>query len=438
MNDSTKPKKFEAAMAEPVALPAPGRIGFNLWKHLLTGFLKKSIKVGTLDLTFPDASRFHFGSGEPYVAATITSSRALRRIALNPDLATGESYMDGSLRIDSGDIYGLLDIVLGNIGGAAGSSLRRAWLVFRRAIRPLTLFNPALRSRRNVAHHYDLTDQVYKLFLDADRQYSCAYFTTPRDTLEQAQAQKKRHIAAKLLLRPGLRVLDIGSGWGGMARFLAQAADVSVTGLTLSTEQLSYAKTETANAGMDDKVTFHLRDYRHETGRYDRVVSVGMFEHVGTPHYRTYFDTVSDRLTDDGVALVHTIGTSGPPGAPGAWIKKYIFPGGYVPAMSEVLPAIEKSGLIVTDVEVLRLHYAETLRAWRQRFLANRDQIAALHDEKFCRMWEFYLAVCEAAFRHTGLVVFQFQLAKRQTTVPLTRGYIAQAEAPPRRANIPQ
>lgn len=213
-----------------------------------------------------------------------------------------------------------------------------------------------------------------------------------------------------------------------MARFLARDADVSVTGLTLSKEQLAYSRTKTADAGLDDKVAFHLRDYRHETARYDRVVSVGMFEHVGTPHYRTYFDTVSDRLADDGVALIHTIGTSGPPGAPGAWIKKYIFPGGYVPSMSEVLPAIEKSGLIVTDVEVLRLHYAETLRAWRQRFLVNRAQVKDLYDERFCRMWEFYLAVCEAAFRHNGLVVFQFQLAKRKTTVPLTRDYIASAE----------
>ncbi|PVA09006.1 SAM-dependent methyltransferase [Pelagivirga sediminicola] len=337
--------------------------------------------------------------------------------------------MDGTLRIDYGDIYGFLDIVLGNLGDASGSPLRRAWLALRRLVRPLTLFNPARRSQSNVAHHYDLTDQLYDLFLDADRQYSCAYFATPGDTLEQAQAQKKRHIAAKLLLEPGQRVLDIGSGWGGMARFLARDADVSVTGLTLSKEQLLYAKIETANAGLDDEVTFHLRDYRHEAARYDRIVSVGMFEHVGTPHYRTFFNTVSDRLTDDGIAVVHTIGTSGPPGAPGAWIKKYIFPGGYAPAMSEVLPSIEKSGLIVTDVEVLRLHYAETLRAWRQRFLANRAQLSDLHDDRFCRMWEFYLSACEAAFRHTDLVVFQFQLAKRKTTVPLTRDYIANAKA---------
>jgi len=429
MNDSTKLKHLDATLVAPVAPAKRARPRFNLWKHFLTGFLNRSIKAGTLDLTFPDASRVRFGSGQPYVAATITSLRSLRRIALNPDLAVGEAYMDGTLRVDSGDIYGFLDLVLGNLGDDTNSPLRRAWFSFRRLIRPLTLFNPARRSQRNVAHHYDLTDQLYELFLDADRQYSCAYFATPEDTLDQAQTQKKRHIAAKLLLEPGQRVLDIGSGWGGMARFLAREADVSVTGLTLSGEQLAYARTETARAGQDDKVTFHLRDYRHETARYDRVVSVGMFEHVGTPHYHTYFNKVAERLTDDGVALIHTIGNSGPPGAPGAWIKKYIFPGGYVPSMSEVLPAIEKSGLIVTDVEVLRLHYAETLRAWRQRFLANRDQVAALHDDRFCRMWEFYLAACEAAFRHTGLVVFQFQLAKRKTTVPLTRDYIGDAQA---------
>ena len=428
MNDSTKFEDLDSTAVHPARTnDRPGGRG-NIWRYLLSGFLNRSIKNGTLSLTFPDGAHRQFGSGDPHIAATITSARTLRRIALNPDLATGEAYMDGSLRIDRGDIYGFLDIVLGNLGDATGSHLRSAWLAFRRLIRPLTLFNPAHLSRRNVEHHYDLTDQLYELFLDADRQYSCAYFATPEDTLEQAQTQKKRHIATKLLLQPGQRVLDIGSGWGGMARFLARDADVSVTGLTLSKEQLAYSRTKTADAGLDDKVAFHLRDYRHETARYDRVVSVGMFEHVGTPHYRTYFDTVSDRLADDGVALIHTIGTSGPPGAPGAWIKKYIFPGGYVPSMSEVLPAIEKSGLIVTDVEVLRLHYAETLRAWRQRFLVNRAQVKDLYDERFCRMWEFYLAVCEAAFRHNGLVVFQFQLAKRKTTVPLTRDYIASAE----------
>lgn len=403
-----------------------GRIG--LWRQLLCVFLDRSIKHGTLVLTFPDGSRRQFGSGNPCIFATIKCARSLRRIALNPDLAAGEAYMDGSLCVDHGDIYDFLDLVLGNLGDATGSTVRGVRLSLRRLTRPLKLFNPAGRSRHNVAHHYDLASQLYERFLDTDRQYSCAYFAKPEDTLEQAQIQKSRHIAIKLLLQPGQRVLDIGSGWGGMARFLARDAQVSVTGLTLSREQLTYARRETINAGLDSSVTFHLRDYRHETGQYDRIVSVGMFEHVGTPHYRTYFKAIADRLTEDGAALVHTIGTSGPPGAPSAWIEKYIFPGGYVPAMSEVLPAIEKSGLIVTDIEVLRLHYAETLRAWRLRFLANRATLVALYDDNFCRMWEFYLAACEAAFRHTGLVVFQFQLAKRKNTVPLKRDYIVDAE----------
>jgi len=429
MNDSSKMTKSAATRVYPVAADARPRGRVNLWKYLLSGFLTRSIRQGTLTLTFPDGSRRRFGSGSPRIAAMIATSQTLRRITLNPDLAVGEAYMDGTLRIDGDDIYGFLDLVMGNLGSVAKSPLRRFWLAFRRLIRPLTLFNPASRSEANVAHHYDLTDHLYDLFLDSDRQYSCAYFATPDDTLEQAQARKKRHIAAKLMLEPGQRVLDIGSGWGGMARFLARRADVTVTGLTLSKEQLSYARDQTTLAGLGGKVAFHLRDYRHETARYDRIVSVGMFEHVGTPHYRAYFNTVADRLTKDGVALIHTIGSSGPPGAPSPWIKKYIFPGGYVPAMSEVLPAIEKSGLIVTDVEVLRLHYAETLRIWRHRFMANRTAVTGIYDDRFCRMWEFYLAACEAAFRHGGLVVFQFQLAKQNTTVPVTRDYISEQDA---------
>ena len=337
--------------------------------------------------------------------------------------------MDNTLQIVDGDIYEFLDLCLGNLRGRQRSRIRGLWQAARRIARPITLYNPVRRAERNVAHHYDLSDELYELFLDADRQYSCAYYRNADDTLEAAQAQKKRHIAAKLLLAPGQQVLDIGSGWGGLARSIARDAGATVTGLTLSREQLAYANEQTEADGLDDWVRFHLRDYRHETGSYDRIVSVGMFEHVGTGHYRTYFNTVADRLKDDGVALIHTIGMSSGPSAPGAWIKKYIFPGGYVPALSEIIPAIEKSGLIINDIEVLRLHYAETLRAWRQRFMARRRQVAALYDERFCRMWEFYLAACEAGFRHNGLVVFQIQLAKRNDAVPLTRDYIAAAES---------
>ena len=285
------------------------------------------------------------------------------------------------------------------------------------------------RVRANVAHHYDLSDQLYQLFFDADRRYSCAYFTSPEDSLEWAQEQKKRHIAAKLLLAPGHRVRDIGSGWGGLALHLAWTDHVYVTGITLSVEQAAYARRPAEAAGLADRVRFALEDYRDETGRYDRIVSVGMFEHVGVRHYRAYFSRIRDLLAEDGVALVHTIGSADGPGAFSPWIDKYIFPGGYIPALAEIAPAIEQSALCITDIEVLRLHYPETLKEWRHRFRANRARAAALYDERLCRMWEFYLAACEAAFRRNGLVVFQIQLSKRFEVVPLTRDYIAARES---------
>lgn len=428
MNDNTKLIERVATQIDTTSeLPARAGRG-RFWARPLCRFLARSIKAGTLTLILPDGTRRQFGEGEPHVTAAITQIRSLRRIAINPDLALGEAYMDGTLRIDQGDIYDFLDLVLGNLGAATHSPLRKAWRLLHRLSRPLVLFNPAKRSQRNVAHHYDLSDELYDLFLDEDRQYSCAYFSSSTDTLEIAQERKKRHIAAKLLLKPGQQVLDIGSGWGGLGRTLAQEWDVSVTGLTLSEDQLAYARTQTHTAGLGDKVRFHLRDYRHETGRYDRVVSVGMFEHVGPGHYGTFFRTVADRLSPDGIALIHTIGSSGRPGAPNSWIKKYIFPGGYVPSLSEILPVIERSGLTVTDVEVLRLHYAATLREWRHRFVTNRATVAALFDDRFCRMWEFYLAACEAGFRHKNLVVFQIQLAKRNDVMPLTRDYVSALE----------
>jgi cyclopropane-fatty-acyl-phospholipid synthase len=336
--------------------------------------------------------------------------------------------MDGALVVEDGDIYEFLNLCFSNLGWSNGHGLRRVRASLRRRVRRVAQHNPIPVARANVAHHYDLSDTLYELFLDADRQYSCAYFMAPNDTLERAQEQKKRHIAAKLLLRSGQRILDIGSGWGGLAFYLAQVPDVGVTGVTLSTEQRAYAQRRAAEIGVSDRARFLLKDYRQEEGRYDRIVSVGMFEHVGSAHYREYFEKVRDLLEDDGVALIHTIGRADGPGAANAWINKYIFPGGYVPALSEILPAIERAGLYVTDVEVLRLHYAETLKAWRQRFSANRDRVAAIYDERFCRMWEFYLAGCEAAFRHAGLVNFQIQVAKRVDTVPLTRDYIVEWE----------
>ena len=302
----------------------------------------------------------------------------------------------------------------------------RNWLT--PLVRPLQQHNPVRRSRRNVAHHYDLSDKLFDLFLDSDRQYSCAYFLSPDDDLDTAQANKQRHLAAKLLLEPGLSVLDIGSGWGGLALYLARAGGGEVTGLTLSEKQVEMANRRAAEAGLAERVQFHLRDYREESGTYDRIVSVGMFEHVGVNHYPEFFSTVKKLLARDGVCVLHSIGRMAGPSTTSAWLRKYIFPGAYSPALSEVLPAAEDSGLWITDIEVLRVHYAETLRAWRHRFQVNRDRIAELFDERFCRMWEFYLALSEAAFRHGDHFVFQMQLAKRRDAVPLTRDYIAEWE----------
>ena len=408
--------------------PLLKNVGTNGGMLLLQGLLQKIIRKGTLTVIGPAGRSYFVGNGPPSVAIRIVDRTVIPRLLLNPDLALGEAYMDGKLTVEGGDIYDFLDLCFANLGWSSGLGLRRVRASMKRLLRRITQHNPIPVARANVAHHYDLSDTLYELFLDADRQYSCAYIVSPDDTLERAQEQKKRHLAAKLLLRPGQRILDIGSGWGGLDIYLAQVADVDVTGLTLSTEQHAYAQRRTNDIGASDHVRFLLKDYRQEHGRYDRIVSVGMFEHVGVGHYREYFEKVGDLLEDDGVALIHTIGRADGPGAANAWINKYIFPGGYVPALSEILPAIEGAGLYVTDIEVLRLHYAETLKAWRQRFNANRGRVAEIYDERFCRMWEFYLAGCEAAFRHSGLLTFQIQLSKRIDAVPLTRDYIVDWE----------
>jgi cyclopropane-fatty-acyl-phospholipid synthase len=301
-------------------------------------------------------------------------------------------------------------------------------LQIRKALRSLYQRNSESRAKRNVAHHYDLDGRLYELFLDADRQYSCAYFEHPEQTIEEAQLAKKRHIAAKLLVEPGHSVLDIGSGWGGLALYLAEQCGAEVTGITLSDEQLAIAQKRAIQRGLAGPVSFLLQDYRAIKGQFDRIVSVGMFEHVGVGYYDTFFSKAADLLADDGVMVLHSIGSIDGPGVTNPWMTKYIFPGGYSPALSEVLPAIERAGLIVTDIEILRLHYAQTLRAWRERFVSRRAEAEALYDERFFRMWEFYLAGCEAAFRFGGLMVFQIQLAKKLDAVPLTRGYIADRE----------
>ncbi len=394
---------------------------------VLRAALTRIIRTGTLELCLPDRRVLHFGTGGPIVAIAIHDWQTVRRIAINPDLALGEAYMDGRLSVTHGDIYAFLDLCLSNIGLGSGHWVRRLQQRLHQLGRRFMMHNSVGRAQRNVAHHYDLSDDLYDLFLDPERQYSCAYFETPRDSLETAQIRKLDHIAAKLHLAPGQKVLDIGSGWGGLALSLARRADVEVIGVTLSAKQQHYAEARALREGLSDKVHFALRDYRHQRGQFDRIVSVGMFEHVGVAYYPEYFSRIAELLSGDGVALVHTIGSVTEPAAPHPWIRKYIFPGGYIPSLSEIMPAIERSGLIVADIEVLHLHYAETLKAWRLRFLANRDHVEALYDARFCRMWEFYLAACEASFRYGGLVVFQIQLTRKVGVLPMIRNDISEA-----------
>lgn len=338
--------------------------------------------------------------------------------------------MEGRLTIEEGSLYGFLDLLFRSIGlKQLEYPLSGLTEKLRGLMRRIHQFNPAGRSRRNVARHYDLPDRLYDLFLDGDRQYSCGYFMTCDETLEKCQAQKKRHLAANLLLRPGDSVLDIGSGWGGLGLTLAREFGAKVSGLTLSTEQHLHSNLRAGRAGLADRVQFHLRDYRSEVGKYDRIVSVGMFEHVGVNHYGEFFRKISELLADDGVAVLHSIGRPDGPGHTNPWIARHIFPGGYSPALSEVLQAIEKAGLLVTDIEILRMHYAETLRLWRGRFEERRNEIRDLCDERFCRMWEFYLVTSELSFRHQGMMVFQIQLAKRPDAVPITRDYITRFES---------
>jgi len=399
---------------------------------LLAQVLARVVGAGQLTI-IDETGRSHRIRGAapgPAVTMRIHDRWTGVRIALRPRLALGEAYMDGRLTVEEGGLYDLLDLLGRNIAAVEAAPLMRWSYALQRWLRLLEQYNPVGKAQKNVAHHYDLRDELYDFFLDRDRQYSCAYFRTNDESLEIAQENKKRHIAAKLVLKPGQKVLDIGSGWGGMGLFLAGTFDVDVTGVTLSREQHTVSSRRTIEKGVTEKVRFKLLDYREESGRYDRIVSVGMFEHVGSAHYLEYFRKVKDLLTEDGVMLLHSIGRMEPPGGTNTWLRKYIFPGGYSPALSEVLAAIEKAGLWVTDIEVLRLHYAETLRIWRERFLANREQIKQLagYDDRFCRMWEFYLAGCEVAFRYMNQMVFQIQIARRQDAVPLTRDYMASGE----------
>jgi cyclopropane-fatty-acyl-phospholipid synthase len=398
-------------------------------ERLLRRALTRFIRSGNLRVTTARGNSFLLGDGSgPNVAVRFTSRRALYRVLLDPELRLGEAYMDGGLVIEQGTLDDLLTLLLTQDRTGKPPYFARPQWFLRYLKRRVSQLNWRQRSRHNVAHHYDLDGRLYSLFLDADQQYSCAYFENADQSLDDAQLAKKRHLAAKLLVEPAQTVLDIGCGWGGLSLYLAEYLRAKVTGITLSDEQFKRAAARAHEKRLTASAKFLLQDYRDATGSYDRIVSVGMFEHVGVSHYAAFFRKAAELLSDDGVMVLHSIGRSEGPNVTNPWIAKYIFPGGYIPALSEVLPAVERSGLLVTDIEILRLHYAETLKAWRERFLAHAGDVKRIYDECFLRMWEFYLAASEMAFREQNLMVFQIQIAKRQDVVPLTRDYIAREE----------
>jgi len=395
---------------------------------MLQKLLNSSFKAGDLTVVYPDGKRLRYGDGTgPEVVVRITG-RAIRRIGLSLSLGFGESYMDGDLSFERGDIFDLLDIGGRNLALRAPPGRHPFTGVITWIARHIQELNDRAGARRNVHHHYDLSYDLYRRFLDEDMQYSCAYFAQPEMSLEQAQAAKKAHIAAKLRLEPGMSVLDIGCGWGGLGLTLAEDYGVKVHGVTLSTEQLAVAERRAKERGLADRVRFTLTDYRDLRGPFDRIVSVGMFEHVGAPNYLAYFEQVRDLLTPDVIAVIHSIGRTDPPAVTSPFIAKYIFPGGSIPALSEVTAAVEQSGLWTTDIEILRLHYAETLRCWRMRFLAERDAVREMYDERFCRMWEIYLGMSELSFRSGSHMVLQIQLAKQLGAVPIVRDYMVDDE----------
>lgn len=406
---------------------------------ILRPFLSRIVRKGRLTVVAPDGARETFGEpapGFPDVTVRFTSRRGMRRILLDPRLGAGEAFMDGEMELIQGDIMDLVTLIRMNTPWDRGARLKDKTWLGRRADwlkTRLGSINRQRQSRANVKHHYDIGNDLYRLFLDDDMQYSCAWWSRPDMTLEEAQAAKKAHIAAKLALAPGQRILDIGCGWGGMAITLAKLEAVEVLGITLSEEQLMLARERAAAAGVADRVTFELIDYRdlaaREAGRFDRIVSVGMFEHVGVANFEAFFRAAANLMTADGVMLLHTIGRFGRPGATDAFTRKYIFPGGYIPALSETLAASEKSRLIATDIETLRLHYALTLRQWYARTLAHEAEIISLMGDRFFRMWCFYLAGATAAFESGGMGNYQIQFARSRHALPLTRDYMAAAEA---------
>ncbi len=419
------------AQAQRFIFERIGAVAAAFTNWIMARALSRIVTHGSLDVTTSDGRLLSFGdaSGER-VHVRFADLAAQWALLIDADMRLGELYMDRRFLVEHGSLYDFLAMMLREAQNARHPVVARLIDGARTRLRTFRHRNLPARSKANVAHHYDLDGRLYELFLDADRQYSCAYFERSDQALDAAQRAKKRHLAAKLQLEPGKSVLDIGCGWGGLALHIARHVPRGhVLGITLSEEQHGYALRRLAEHGrMEADIQFALQDYRSLSGRFDRIVSVGMFEHVGLASYRAFFEKCADLLEDDGLMVLHTIGCSATPGFTTPWLDKYIFPGGYIPALSEILPEIEKAGLAVADIEVLRLHYAWTLAHWRQRFLAQWQEAAALYDERFCRMWEFYLASAEAAFRYEDLVVFQIQLSKRNDVIPVTRDYIGQHE----------
>jgi len=397
---------------------------------LMKRVLEKLIKHGDLSVTDSEGVTYKYGDGTGVpVHVRFKSPQWERAVSLDPALKFGEAYMEGGYDIAEGSMYDLLRLIFENTGPVAENQIWMSALnMVRIATKRLGQLNSISRSSKNVRHHYDLSGKLYDLFLDADRQYSCAYFENPNSSLDEAQLAKKRHLAAKLSIKPDEKLLDIGCGWGGLGLYIARFLEANVVGVTLSQEQHKIANERAVAMNMAERAKFMLQDYRRLNDQFDKIVSVGMFEHVGVGHYKEYFAHIKRLLKPNGVALIHSIGRSGVPGATNPFIAKYIFPGGYIPSLSEVITVVEKSGLIITDIEILRLHYAETLKYWRERFMAHWDEAKALYDDRFCRMWDFYLSSSESAFRWQGMMNFQIQLAHKQDAVPLTRDYIYHEE----------
>src|SRR5215207_5310809 len=392
----------------------------------LSHMLKAFVKVGTLKVIDAEGKVHVFeGAPGPQVTMRLTDRSLYHKLFLNPELHAGEAYMDGRMSFEEGSgLRDFLTLFSLNRSTLANYPLQSVLRTVRRGLKRFQQANPIGQAQKNVAHHYDIGNDFYRLFLDEGMQYSCAYFMNDDDTLEEAQQNKLRLIASKLQLKPGLKILDIGSGWGDLALYLAAMEDVDVTGVTLSKEQYELSNEKARRAGLSHRVRFELLDYRKMDRRFDRIVSVGMFEHVGVHHYGEFFAKVNALLDDDGLMVLHSIGKMSPPGTASPWLRKYIFPGAYSPALSEVFPIVEQASLWVTDLEFLRVHYADTLREWHRRFEANRPKIVAMYDERFCRMWEFYLISAEMMFRTGSQLVFHMQLARRREAAPIVRDYV--------------